>query len=120
MPPGPYANFWTMNSSWRGTKTEAPPLKCGDRPSEGLPEAGPARVLKSPAEGKSRFPIFGTSPRSGESTLPLPGSLLDKCTFTQEAAMGRNSSAPQEWQKNLTIVSHSLPICDQGAVCECV
>lgn len=70
MPPGPYANFWTMNSSsWRGTQTEAPPLRCWDRPLEGLPE-----VLKSPAEGKSRFPIFRTSPKSE----------LSPCTFHEQ------------------------------------
>lgn len=82
MPPGPYANFWTMNSSCRGTKREAPPLRCLDRPLEGLPEAGLAPILKSPAEGKNRFLTLGTSPRSGESLLPFPGSLLDNVHFS--------------------------------------
>lgn len=61
MPHGPYANFWTMNSSCRGTEREAPPPRCLDRPLEGLPEAGLAPILKSPAEGQNRFPTLGTS-----------------------------------------------------------
>lgn len=89
------------HSSCRGTKREAPPPRCPERPLEGLPDAGLVPILKSPAEGKNRFPTLGASPRSGESLLPFPDFLLEKGAFVRRRDIQELLST-QEVAKELT------------------